>query len=126
MSWEVIMDEEFEDWINALDRTERTRIMMHVGLLQELGPNLGRPYADTLKSSKHPHLKELRIRSRVILGVSCLRSIRRELPFFWLEVTREATNTGTKPTFRSRTCGLSGIWVALLADMRRDHQSNIS
>ena len=41
MSWEVIMDEEFEDWINALDRTERTRIMMHVGLLQELGPNLG-------------------------------------------------------------------------------------
>ncbi len=61
MSWEVIMDEEFEDWINALDRTERTRIMMHVGLLQELGPNLGRPYADTLKSSKHPHLKELRI-----------------------------------------------------------------
>ena len=74
------MDEEFEDWINALDRTERTRIMMHVGLLQDLfrttigpscrpssltpsklGPNLGRPYADSLKSSKHPHLKELRI-----------------------------------------------------------------
>ncbi len=41
--------------------SERTKIMSHVGLLQERGPHLGRPYVDTLKSSKYSHLKELRI-----------------------------------------------------------------
>lgn len=33
----------------------------HVGLLEERGPALGRPYADTVKSSRHANMKELRV-----------------------------------------------------------------
>lgn len=29
--------------------------------LKEVGPNLGRPYVDTLKGSKYPNMKELRV-----------------------------------------------------------------
>jgi hypothetical protein len=61
MSWEVIMDDEFEVWINALEREERIRILGHVGLLGEHGPNLGRPYVDTVNGSKLRNLKELRV-----------------------------------------------------------------
>lgn len=31
-----------------------------VGLLEQEGPNLGRPQADTVKGSKHSNMKELR------------------------------------------------------------------
>lgn len=34
--------------------------MAHARLLAEFGPNLGRPTVDTLKGSRHTHMKELR------------------------------------------------------------------
>jgi hypothetical protein len=61
MSWEILMDADFEDWVNNLDRTERVKIMGYVGLLREHGPNLGRPYVDGVKGSKYSQLKELRV-----------------------------------------------------------------
>lgn len=39
-------------------------IAAHVGLLEEVGPNLGRPYADTLHGSSLTNLKELRVQHR--------------------------------------------------------------
>jgi hypothetical protein len=33
-------------------------------VLSEFGPNLGRPYADTIQGSKYPNLKELRIQHK--------------------------------------------------------------
>ena len=36
-------------------------IAAHVGLLENVGPFLGRPYADTLRGSSLPNLKELRV-----------------------------------------------------------------
>jgi len=35
-----------------------------VKLLLEKGPSLGRPYVDTLKGSKYPNLKELRVQAQ--------------------------------------------------------------
>lgn len=36
-------------------------IAAHVGLLEEVGRNLGRPYAETLRGSSIANLKELRV-----------------------------------------------------------------
>jgi len=55
------MVEEFKTWIGNLEREQRTKIMGHVGLLTERGPNLGRPYVDTVESSQLQNLKELRV-----------------------------------------------------------------
>ena len=34
--------------------------MVHIALLEQFGPQLGRPRADTLNGSRHPNMKELR------------------------------------------------------------------
>ena len=75
------MVEEFEVWINGLKREERIRILGHVGLLGEHGPNLGRPYVDTVESSQLQNLKELRVQIAGDPGVSCSRSIHNGTPF---------------------------------------------
>jgi hypothetical protein len=64
MDWEIILDEEFAAWLMSLEVDIRNAILAHVGLLAERGPNLGRPYVDTLKGSKFDNLKELRIQFR--------------------------------------------------------------
>ena len=51
-------------WLEELDEKPRLRILSHLELLVERGPLLARPYADTLKGSKIPNLKELRVRYR--------------------------------------------------------------
>lgn len=40
------------------------RVIAHLNLLEERGPLLGRPYADTLKNSKISNLKELRVQHK--------------------------------------------------------------
>ena len=58
--WQVEFTDEFEAWWNTLDKSEQESIDAGVGLLEALGPGLGRPHADTVKGSKHANLKELR------------------------------------------------------------------
>ncbi len=47
---------------NEFDPDLTTKILSSAKLLQEAGPNLGRPWCDTLKGSKYKNMKELRIR----------------------------------------------------------------
>lgn len=61
MEWEVLFDEEFDQWLAALDEGIQDRIWAHVELLRRFGPNLGRPRVDTIKGSTFGNLKELRI-----------------------------------------------------------------
>ncbi len=61
MSWSISMHPEFEKWILALEREERIELLANVALLEEAGPNLGRPSVDTLKGSKFKNMKELRV-----------------------------------------------------------------
>jgi hypothetical protein len=61
MEWEVLFDEEFDDWFGALDESVQDRIWAHIELLRRLGPNLGRPRVDTIKASALSNLKELRV-----------------------------------------------------------------
>lgn len=38
-------------------------LLTHVGVLEQLGPQLGRPYVDTLKGSRYTNMKEIRFRA---------------------------------------------------------------
>ena len=59
--YEVEFTDEFEAWWDDLQVAEQESCAQVVGLLEEQGPFLGRPAADTLKGSRFPNLKELRI-----------------------------------------------------------------
>jgi hypothetical protein len=59
--WEIKRTDELAQWVNALDETARAAILKNIIILKEFGPNLGRPYVDTLKKSRHKNMKELRI-----------------------------------------------------------------
>ena len=61
MAWEVRLDEDFAAWLDELAEGERTEILAHARLLQERGPQLGRPYVDTVKGSDYSNMKELRV-----------------------------------------------------------------
>ena len=61
MAWEVELTEECEDWWNMLSQAEQESVGHGFDLLAELGPALSRPHADTLKGSRYPNLKELRV-----------------------------------------------------------------
>jgi hypothetical protein len=58
--WDVEFTDEFEEWWRTLDQDEQVSLAASVGLLERLGPQLGRPHADTLKGSRHANMKELR------------------------------------------------------------------
>jgi len=59
MAWEIEGTEEFQAWFSALTSAERISVAAKIDLLEEEGPSLGRPHADTLKGSKLTNLKEL-------------------------------------------------------------------
>lgn len=61
MSCEVEYTDEFEDWWNALSEDEQDSVAVYVGLLEESGVQLRYPYSSGIKSSKHSHMRELRI-----------------------------------------------------------------
>jgi len=54
------MAEEFETEVDALDEDVQTEILALALLLEEFGPQLGRPRVDTLNGSRHANMKELR------------------------------------------------------------------
>jgi hypothetical protein len=61
MAWAVEFTGEFEGWWNGLSEDEQVDVDAKVRLLEELGPALGRPHADTVQGSRHANMKELRI-----------------------------------------------------------------
>lgn len=60
MDWIVELGDEFEPEFDALDEDVQTEILAHARLLQQFGPELKRPHADTLHGSRHANMKELR------------------------------------------------------------------
>ena len=60
MEWVVEIGDEFEPEFYELDEAVRTEILAHTRLLQQFGPQLGRPRVDTLNGSRHANMKELR------------------------------------------------------------------
>ena len=60
MSWVVEIGDEFEGEFDALDEDVQTEILALSRLLEQFGPQLGRPRVDTLNGSRHANMKELR------------------------------------------------------------------
>ncbi len=60
VKWAVEMADEFEPEFDALHEDVQTEILALSVVLEEFGPQLGRPRVDTLNGSRHANMKELR------------------------------------------------------------------
>jgi hypothetical protein len=58
--WQVEFTDEFGEWWEDLEEDDQERLSAVVLKLQERGPALPRPFADTVKGSRHANMKELR------------------------------------------------------------------
>ncbi len=58
--WDVEFTDEFEAWWDTLSAEEQQSIDAAVRLLEQRGPDLGRPLVDSIEGSRHPNMKELR------------------------------------------------------------------
>src|SRR5262249_44335282 len=60
MPFEVLLHGEFVPEVDGLDRDVQRAIAQQIQALRVDGPQLARPYADTLKGSRFKNMKELR------------------------------------------------------------------
>jgi hypothetical protein len=61
MGWEVEYTDEFGVWWAGLSEVEQDAVDVVVRILEERGPHLGYPYSSDVVSSRHGHMRELRI-----------------------------------------------------------------
>ncbi len=88
MQWTVLIGDEFEPEFFALPKDVQDEILAMALLLQQFGPQLGRPRFDTLKESRHANMKELRFDAAD--GVWLSPSTRGAGPSCWLQETSQA------------------------------------
>ncbi len=62
--WEVITTDKFDEWFDSISDVDRANVIAGMLLLEEIGPNLSRPYADTIEGSEFLNMKELRVQSK--------------------------------------------------------------
>ena len=60
MRWEVEFHEDFDPEFDTLPEDVQSELRSHALLLEQFGPQIGRPRVDTLKGSRHANMKELR------------------------------------------------------------------
>lgn len=60
MEWTVQFGDEFEPEFLELPQAVQDGILAIARVLQQIGPQLGRPRVDTLKDSRHANMKEMR------------------------------------------------------------------
>lgn len=58
--WIVEFHPEAERWAISLVQDDKEALLAAVNILRESGPTLGRPLVDTIKTSRHQNMKELR------------------------------------------------------------------
>lgn len=58
--WIVAFHDEFEPEFDSLPEEVQDEMLAHANLLEQFGPQLGRPWVDTLKGSRYANMKELR------------------------------------------------------------------
>lgn len=61
MEWQVEYTDEFGKWWESLSAEEQEDVNAVVILLQRFGPALRFPYSSGVSSSKHSHMRELRV-----------------------------------------------------------------
>jgi hypothetical protein len=63
MAWQVRFHNAFEVEFEAMAAEVQDELVATAKLLQDYGPKLGRPHADTLNGSQFANMKELRFRA---------------------------------------------------------------
>lgn len=61
MTWDVEYTDKFGLWWDELTEAEQESVAATVGLLEIAGPKLPFPYSSGIESSRHGHMRELRI-----------------------------------------------------------------
>lgn len=61
MKWEIEYTDEFEAWWTSLSESEQDTVAVSVGQLEQWGPSLRFPHSSGIATSKHDHLRELRV-----------------------------------------------------------------
>jgi len=61
VAWDVEFSDEFGEWWDELTASEQESVDFSVSLLQELGPMLRMPHSSGVETSRHAHMRELRI-----------------------------------------------------------------
>lgn len=64
MGWEVEYTDEFGEWWDRLDEDEQDSVAAIVQVLEARGPSLPHPYSSSIKSSRHNHMRELRVQHK--------------------------------------------------------------
>lgn len=59
--WHVETTGIFDEWFEAQTQALKEDLLAAMQILSEYGPQLGRPFADTVKGSVFPNMKELRV-----------------------------------------------------------------
>ena len=62
--WVIETTDTFDEWFDALDDASRASVLASLIVLQERGPMLSRPHADTVNGSCYSNMKELRVQSK--------------------------------------------------------------
>jgi hypothetical protein len=60
VAWNIEFDTAFAAEVDRMPASVADALRSHALLLQQSGPQLGRPWCDTLKASAHANMKELR------------------------------------------------------------------
>jgi len=63
VKWIVEIGDEFEPEYDALPEEVQDELLAMTRLLQQFGPQLKRPHADTMNGSRHANMKELRFKA---------------------------------------------------------------
>ena len=63
LKWTVEIGDDFKREFDALPEEVQDELLAKTRLLEQFGPQLGRPNADTLNGSKHANMKELRFKA---------------------------------------------------------------
>ena len=62
--WEVNTSDLFDKWFDSQTEELQEDILAGLGLIEAGGPNLGRPFVDTVRDSKFKNMKELRVQHK--------------------------------------------------------------
>ncbi len=65
--WKILQTNQFSEWFTSsdiVDEDASVSIYPVMKVLKSLGPNLGRPYVDSVKGSRYENMKELRVQSK--------------------------------------------------------------
>lgn len=57
VKWEVDLHDDFVHEYVVIRKDVQDELLAHIALLEQFGPQLGRPRADTLNGSRHPNMK---------------------------------------------------------------------